>query len=36
MLADERRGLTADPLRQDGSVSVATLEEELGGSLNAR
>src|SRR5438128_1566159 len=30
MLADERRRLIAERLRQDGSVSVATLEEEFG------
>src|SRR4051795_8194646 len=30
MLPDERRRLIADRLRQHGSVSVATLEEEFG------
>src|SRR4051794_1908059 len=30
MLPDERRRLIAERLRQDGSVSVATLEEEFG------
>jgi hypothetical protein len=36
MLADGGRRLIAHRLRQRGRVSVATLEEERGGSLNVR